>query len=86
MAENIELEDGLLAQVSGGIAADDNHGMKEYDAVGEVLRYEGNNYYCVRLDDGGEVMACFAYRHIVSDGTKVMLTALEGGWVMEEAR
>ena len=83
MGENKELKDSELKKAAGGLKFDE-HGMPIYDAYGVVVKYLDNQMYLVRLDDGGEVEAHFEYRHYVEEGTRVGLTALMGGWEMDD--
>ena len=80
MGNNVMLKDEMMANATGGYGNDD---IARYDAYGEVIRYLDDQQYLVILDDGGEVTAIFNERRELSQGTKVGLRSLAGGWEME---
>ncbi len=83
--KNMKLDDDLLLQASGGVTQDESR-LTQFDAVGTVVSFLGDQKYLVRLSDGGEVTAHFDERHIVDEGTQVGLIAMMGGWEMKEIR
>ena len=94
MSENRELQDESMEQANGGLTLDQlkNHGMKDYAAFGTVVRKVEDNTiqdgtsYIVQTDDGAEIKAVFHQNHELSEGTRVALIMLMGGWIMEEIR
>ncbi len=79
--KNVQLTDEMLLGATGGLTkAGDNE--PDYDAVGSVVMYLGERKYQVRFDDGAELVATCQSGGEVSDGTKVGLYAIAGGWTM----
>ena len=83
MAEkkNVQLSDEMLLGATGGLTATKEN-KPDYDAIGSVIMHLGGKQYQVRFDDGAELIATYQSGGEVSDGTKVGLYAIAGGWTM----
>ena len=78
--KNMQLSDDMFAGVTGGFTSSEK--ATDYDAIGKVVMTLGDKKYMVRFDDGGEVIATPDKGETVTEGSKVGLFAVAGGWTM----
>ncbi len=79
--KNVKLSDEMLFNATGGLNAGEQN-APEYDAIGTVVIHLGGRQYQVRFDDGAELIATSQSDGAVSEGAKVGLFAVAGGWNM----
>ena len=80
--KNIQLSDELLMGATGGFTTSEQQ-ISSFDAIGIVVIHLGGRQYQVRFDDGAELIATNQSDEIISDGTRVGLFAVAGGWTMQ---
>ena len=76
---NKKLDDSKMAQANGGTGEQ----LTQFDAYGIILS-KTDEGYLVRLDNGEEITVVYEGKHIISNGARVGLIMLDGGWEMED--